>query len=313
MPVLPNEMLQSLLQQLQQSAQPRPDLIRDPRTQQVATYLGRVVTPEDTPAEVQRRFPQAELETGGTTMQANDLLKAAIPVAFWRRAPAELKASLTYMMNEQPELMRRMLEIPKRILPETITAPDILGSAEHLTPTVHALRMKVPPKSFPDPEDRLAGTATHEATHVLQYPRVLATDPADAGTIGLLLQDAINARDSWVNRISLHNATAILDKIVQGDQTITKSMTERGITPMSSAAKVTYSGPAGPSMSRRDAWSRLTMDEGLATLAEAVREPNVDPVLRKLADQLGLGVVPKGAAAKNWPETLTRGGYRPIE
>jgi hypothetical protein len=91
MPILPDELLNVLLQQLQQSAQRRPDLIRDPRTQQVATYLGRVISPEDNPAEVQRRFPQAELETGGTATQAGDLLKPALIAGITK---AQLKAGV---------------------------------------------------------------------------------------------------------------------------------------------------------------------------------------------------------------------------
>ena len=90
-PIIPPELINTLLQQLQQTAQRRPDLIADPRTQRVATYLGRVITPEDTPAEVQRRFPQAELETGGNVSQAMDLLKPGLLAGITK---AQLKAGI---------------------------------------------------------------------------------------------------------------------------------------------------------------------------------------------------------------------------
>jgi hypothetical protein len=46
-------------------------------------------------------------------------------------------------------------------------------------------------------------------------------------------------------------------------------------------------------MTTKDAFSRLAMDEGLATLAEAARDPKSSRLLQILADQLGLGIVPR--------------------
>jgi len=113
MPIVPDELLNVLLQQLQQSAQRRPDLVADPRTQRVATYLGRVVTPEDTPAEVRRRFPQAELETGGTAMQAGDLLKPGLVAGITK---AQLKAGVrpeTQIARIAPEGAKPVVEFTK--------------------------------------------------------------------------------------------------------------------------------------------------------------------------------------------------------
>ena len=113
MPILPEELLNVLLQQLQQSAQRRPDLIADPRTQQVATYLGRVISPEDNPAEVQRRFPQAELETGGNVSQALDLIKPGLIAGITK---ASLKAGFrpeTQIARIAPEGARPMADFTK--------------------------------------------------------------------------------------------------------------------------------------------------------------------------------------------------------
>src|SRR3990167_1380330 len=115
MPPLPNELLNVLLQQLQQSAQRRPDLIADPRTQRVATYMGRVVTPEDTPTEVQRRFPQAELETGGMTMQAGDLLKGiglAGMAKQFKSGPNTLEALIANLVKKGEALPYRSKLLP---------------------------------------------------------------------------------------------------------------------------------------------------------------------------------------------------------
>jgi len=295
----PIELLSSLLQQLQQSAQRRPDLIADPRTQQVATYLGRVVTPEDTPAEVQRRFPQSELETGGTTMQAGNLLKAAIPAAFWRRAAPELKASLTYALNEQPELMRRALATKTKILPDLEMRPGNLGSAEHLAPDIHALRIKPPPKltsfeivqgGLPGVrENTLAETGTHELTHVLQYPRVLTTQPEDAATIGKMLSEVLFEKAPNSNRGSLARTTRMLNELVPTAIGVNQLAPETRMA----LAPTQYGGQAGPTMTTQDAFSRLVMDEGLATLAEAARDPQANPMIKLLAERLGLGIAQK--------------------
>lgn len=322
MPIIPEELLNVLLQQLQQSAQRRPDLISDPRTQRVATYLGRVISPEDTPAEVQRRFPQAELETGGIAMQAPELLKAVIPFAFWRRLAPEVKASFTYALNEQPELMRRALAIPKNILPDIERGEGTLGSAEPLSPNLHTLRIKPPPKlgrteagidSMPRnfiPE-ALAGTGTHELTHVLQYPRVMATQPEDAGTIGMLLNDVIAAHDPWVNRGSLARVTRMLnDYLPTSISTNKNARSYQDI--LDAVAPLRYGGQFGPQMPTRDVFNRLSMDEGLATLAESARGPRASNVIKTLAENLGLGVVQKNAKIPpNWPEELTRSGFIP--
>jgi hypothetical protein len=292
MPIVPEELLNVLLQQLQMSAQRRPDLIADPRTQQVATYLGRVISPEDTPKEVMGRFPQAELETGGTAMQGSDLLKAAIPLAFWRRAPAEVKAGLTYAMNEQPELLRRALSIKDRILPELETRPTALGSAERLTPDVMALRIKPPPSNRPFlpgvREDVLAGTGTHELTHILQNPRVLATQADDAATIGKMLNEVIAQKDPWMNRGSLARSLHQLESVSPSDLPIAIQQIATSSGPTSR-----YGGLAGPRMTEKAAHSRLAMDEGLATLSEAVRDPRANSLLKILAERLGLGIAQK--------------------
>lgn len=294
-PIIPEELMNVLLQQLQMSAQRRPDLIHDPNAQRVATYLGRVITPEDNPQEVRSRFPQAELETGGTAMQGADLLKAAIPFAFWRRAPAELKASLTYAMNEQPELMQRALAIKDRILPELETRSS-LGSVERLTPDIMALRIKPPPSNLQFlpgiRENALAETGAHELTHILQNPRVLATQPEDAATIGKMLNEVITEKNPWLNRGSLTRSLRTLDDLTApipaAIQKLSKTPDLIGVT-----TKTRYGGLAGPEMSAKDAMSRLSMDEGLATLAEAARDPRADPMIKFLAKQLGLGVIQK--------------------
>ena len=214
-------------------------------------------------------------------------------------------------MNEQPELMRRALETKTRILPELETRPGNLGSAERLAPDIHALRMKPPPSPYRpiDPiytralpaasgvrENILAETGTHELTHALQYPRVLATQPEDAATIGKMLNEVISEKDPFINRGSLTRANRMLDELVP--TTIGTSKLAPG-TP-TALAPTRYGGQAGPEMTMKDAFSRLSMDEGLATLAEAARFRRADPVVKLLAERLGLGVVPTGAAADNW-------------
>jgi len=321
---LPQDILNSLLGQLRNSAQPRPDLITPGSTgvlenARPVTYLGRMVLPGESPERVLQRFPQGETESGGMTMQASDLLKAAIPAAFWKRAPAELKASLTYALNEQPELMRRALAIHTKILPDLEMRPGNLGSSEYLTPTTHAVRMQPPPKltsfeiiqgGLPNVrEDVLAGTGTHELTHALQYPRVIAAQPEDAATIGKMLNEIISEKDPWLNRASLTRVNRTLDALVP--TTIGTDKLAPGAP--TALAPTRYGGLAGPRMTTQDAFSRLVMDEGLATLAESARDPRADPMIKLLAERLGLGIVQKGKTPKNWPEALTRGGYKPIE
>jgi hypothetical protein len=290
-PIVPEELLSALLQQLQQSAQPRPDLGVD----RPMTYLGRMVRPGELTQSVLSRFPQAELETGGTAMQAGDLLKAAIPAAFWRRAPDDVKASLTYVMNEQPELMRRALAIKDRILPELEPKSTVFGSAERLTPDVYALRIKPPPSNMAfspgTREQMLAETGTHELTHILQNPRVLATQPEDAATIGRLLNDVIAEKDPWLNRGSLTRSVRALEDFFSGVAK-TQKLGTPGIL-LSPTTRTRYSGLGGPEMSIKEAYGRLAMDEGLATLAEAARDPRADPMIKFLARQLDLGIVPK--------------------
>jgi hypothetical protein len=202
-------------------------------------------------------------------------------------------------MNEQPELMRRALAIKDRILPELETSLTALGSSERITPDIMAVRIKPPPSNMFAKlyapmvrEDILAGTGTHEFTHTLQNSRVLGTQPEDAATIGKLLNDAITQADPWLNRGSLTRSLRTLDDLTSSAPVAIQQLS-RNVNPRGASSLTRYSGIGGPEMTRKDAYSLSSMDEGLATLAEAARNPRADPTIKLLAERLGLGITQK--------------------
>jgi hypothetical protein len=197
MPIIPDELINVLLQQLQQSAQRRPDLISDPRTQQVATYLGRVITPEDNPAEVQRRFPQAELETGGIAQMSPDLLRNSLIAGILARPGGSirnigLKRVVGYDSNwneasrVEPFLKSRMIDTP---LSRTLYPNEYIDQLRQLLGEprfnrfVQGSQAQVASKLGPE-FNIYRGLYQNEANAPLSRPMAFSTDPDVAKSFG---------------------------------------------------------------------------------------------------------------------------------
>lgn len=89
--------LESLLGAIQRASQPRPDLVTPGATgvlenPRLGTFMGRMVTPQDTLASVMARLPQGETESGSLAIESPAFL-ASISPAFVQVANRTARAS----------------------------------------------------------------------------------------------------------------------------------------------------------------------------------------------------------------------------
>lgn len=204
-----------------------------------------------------------ELLTGGD--QASSSQNAAIRPSTWGAMAPEAKAMMNQFGDRFPGAFERLLQSPAD-LTATVTKNMPKQAAGMLRkPTAAKHEMKVRPDYAKEP-----WTAGHEVQHSLNADRVAGTDPLDALTIGTLMRELLPSG----HRGSLD---ALLKQSLMTD-------------PRASLfQKVLGSGPkvVNPQTVDRNVM-RGAMDEALAYTAENAARPNADPLLRTLADRLGV-------------------------
>jgi hypothetical protein len=194
----------------------------------VATFAGRVVTPEDkSVAEVMKRFPMGTGEgdlpsalqaTAGqfalpalqtSSSLLTKALASALPKALATIGPATYRNPVTdawarLLKYTTPKLYKKLVEHPMEVefkMAGMEELPRSWGTLHTMDPRHQLLRVRadVPTEGPSVLRDVLA----HEVQHALNEPRLRKMAPEDAATIGFLLNDVL--KEQGAHRTSLSN------------------------------------------------------------------------------------------------------------
>jgi hypothetical protein len=183
----------------------------------------------------------------------------------WTGMTDPAKAMLQRFGRVYPNMMNTMEKAPQ-ILEASIQpnlASDVAGALSKPVPSAHFMEIA------PNYADNLF-TIGHEMQHSLNAPRVAATNPLDALTIGTLLHDILPAG----NRGSLN--TVLSKQVSSTGPTLLQRLFGGG-----GPDRITVTNP------NRDLM-RNAMDEGLAYVAQNAAEGKGGDLVKTLADRLGL-------------------------
>lgn len=161
-------------------------------------------------------------------------------------------------------------------------------------------------------------TGVHELQHMLNFPRVQKTDPADAATIGTLLSEILPARgQSSLNMRMAQRSNVAPEALAGRPEDLLKTWDRvKTLTSTPAEASIPLNGGRGyynTGESNLDWVNRAMMDEGLAHLSERTLTPGGDPGLMNLANKLKVGTGmkpgsdPWAAAFDEWDKLLGQG------
>src|SRR5689334_10392949 len=207
---------------------------------------------------------------GGGSPDISPLVRDAVStsplytgVINWSGMTEPAKAMLQRFGRVYPNMVGAMEKAPQ-IMEASIARDlpsDVAGSLSKPVPSAHFMEVA------PNYADNLY-TIGHEMQHSLNAPRVAATNPIDALTIGTLLHDVLPAG----NRGSLNT---VLSKQVTGP----------------SLFQQLFGGPAKQQLrvtNPNRELMRNAMDEGLAYLGQNAAEGKGGNLVKTLADRLGV-------------------------
>lgn len=245
----------------------------------------------------------------------------------------EAKFMMNTVANKFPEFFKKILKSETPLLPNVKTTPGYLeaggpalGVQQTFRPTTRMAQMAGDPNLANQPTHALLNvildeaksshpdTAIHELQHYLNFPRVQATNPEDAATIGTLLSDLLpkgKGQSSLQYRMGQYAEEAPMGVAGKPSQLVsqpdlTKVMLEHG----PNANRPFNQGEGGykPGESLLDYVSRAMMDEGYAHLSERTLNPGGDKGLMDLTNKLGVGTGLKHDASNigegSWMDVL---------
>jgi len=261
------------------------DLMRENAAQQELKAAGSVMARDQKP-QWRQDLPQTYGATVGTGMQTGlDLLDALLQFgptpldaggsgaqilpATWKAMAPEAKAMMSQFGNQYPGAFSKVLQSPADITAKVTKAMPKGAAGMLQKPLADKHVMSVLPDYAQGPY-----TVGHELQHSLNVPRVAATDPLDALTIGTLIRDLLP---------SGHRGS--LDTLLKGQ------LMPDPKAPLMQQLKgmVTGNGPkvVNPQTANRNVM-RGVMDEALAYTGENSARPGADPLLKILAERLGV-------------------------
>lgn len=190
---------------------------------------------------------------------------AQILPATWKAMAPEAKAMMNVFADKFPGMFGKVLASKPNLTAEVTSNIPAQAAAVLRKSSPEQHLMKVRPAYAKSPF-----TAGHEMQHSLNAPRVAATDPLDALTIGTLLQDLLpKGRRGSLN--------TVLGEATMPDPTAGWLARMIGNAP----------SVVNPATANRNLM-RAAMDEGLAYTAENAARPGADPLLKTLAERLGV-------------------------
>jgi hypothetical protein len=208
-------LLDDVLARLLGQAQARPDI---GATSPVATFAGRVVTPQDkTVADVLQRFPMGTGEgdlpsalqaTAGqlalpalqtSSSLLTKALGAALPKALATVAPAakanpQVAPLLELIRESAPRLYEKVERLPADVHFQVVPHQYMdmaYGTHEAVNPLFHMIRLRETLARSPEHQGLLRDVIGHEMQHALNVNRIAKMAPEDAATIGVLLNDVL--------------------------------------------------------------------------------------------------------------------------
>lgn len=203
---------------------------------------------------------------------AGGALAGIISPSNWKSMQPEMKALMNVLGDKFPAVMQKVLANPREFMLKHagdmgMGAP--LGTMDIRTPG-HALL------SMRKDQTKNADVLMHELQHGFSHPRVAATDPADAATIGMLGREILPQQQpgSLVNRMEQYiqsdhpsRINGPLRDLAANDAKIAReAQTYNTQTPPAPFAGGT--GYYKPGESSPDFYGRAMMDEFLASLSE---------------------------------------------
>jgi hypothetical protein len=206
------------------------------------------------------------LSFGPSPMDAAGGSGAQILPATWKAMAPEAKMMMNQFGNKYPSMWGKVLASEPSITAE-VTKEMPAGAAGMLrknSATSHQIKVR------PDYSQNVS-TIGHELQHSLNAPRVQSTGPLDALTIATLLRDLQPAGSRGSLDMLLREAFKP--------------------APLMESLKSTFTGKLPPPVMKASAPAglmRAAMDEGLAYTAQNAAAKGADPLLRLLAERLGV-------------------------
>lgn len=231
----------------------------------------------------------------------------------WQGMDAGTKGVMRAFFDKFPDVEKAVQAIktplvPKVVAREAMPGEGILGSVAKkrdmlgdLSDEMHLLKSPRLPGFNPSDE-----TLVHELQHHINEPRVAATDPADAGTIGTLLKDILSEHGADFGSLDQRTQQLARRGGLGADPTVSNFLKSQNapwaklspevkanatfmnapFTDIPGAVSDPYKGNAIGNMS--DFLQRIMMDEGLAHLSQAT-VTGANPKLVDLAQKLNVG------------------------
>ena len=274
---------------------------------------GKFAGPLGRMAQVAGELPIGRLAKGGKAAVQN-----IVDTKTWKLMQPEARAVLNNIADTYPALFKKVMDSPTKLMASiTENMPGLLGSMgitkiskevakkagqPNLTDTPTHGIMNLIPKAARDKV-----TPVHEIEHFLKFPKIQATDPADAGTIGLLLSDLLPRKEqgSLARRISEYYSTVVPQSPPRTAGGPNVSQNWKAMSPAQRAVSSAYTAPAELPRAQElvnagagyyktgepmvDFLGRTMMDEGLAHLSEQTVKSSKNQPLMDLAMKLGVG------------------------
>lgn len=285
----PKDLANTLLEQLVAQAGPRG-----------TTFMGRHVGQmtggaPDAESLVQQRTPTDVPDAEGFGI-IDSLVKAGIPLSFWKGMTPEAKTMVTKYANKFPVSFSKVQEVPD-LLSVNIKKPE--GGYGNVTrnqfnPFIREMNI--------GPGFEKTNVVPHEFAHHIQNQRVAATDPLDAETIGTLLQSVLHEQGKKAPSIEyaksmISGGTPSVDLDLKHWSKASPAMKDwletvdrrRNTMPGHDKSIQPAKHPYGyETKTYLDAVQRLVMDEGLAHLADSSASKTSPSILKLLAARLGV-------------------------
>jgi len=265
--------------------------------------------------------PVSQMGGPGATAQISPMM--------WKAMQPEAKAMLNEMGSRFPSLFEKVLksEIPlqAQVAPGRFvggTGSPAYGTMSVTRPSVEMARKVGQPEMANKPMSAVMniaegeipkgpGTAVHEAQHMLSFPKVAATDPADAATIGMLLNDLLSGPKGSLSEMIGKYKDVAPPGVANTPQHLVDnpSITKFNLAPWAGEATAGSPVNAGqgyykPGESLQDYLSRAMMDEGRSYLAEQTLKPTGNPAMMNLANKLDVGTGLQPTAEPGWLQQL---------
>lgn len=249
--------------------------------------------------------------------------EAMISPSAWKGIAPDAQAMLKRVFDKAPDLLKKVQSTPSELLnfvlaPHQIPSPGAMGTLERINPILDRL-------SVAEPYAGDLSTVAHELQHHINTSRIREGDPADLGTIGMLIRDVLKEKmlptGSITNRMGeLQNVTSPGIDLSQNILAATTPEQKAALTTLTMPKPFKKSNaliqspyklePSGTKFGQEewgDFLKRAIGDEGLAYLGESTINPKTPQSILDLAKKLNVGTqVPQQSLMDDVMESLNQ-------